>query len=66
MLLPTLISAIFYEVAAITFLQFDVIHFCGAAVCTTYDVCLYLRCAAQFFTDHKCYRRDDDKTKKDG
>ena len=45
----THITAIFNEVAVITFLQFDVNYtqqnFCGTAVCTTYVVvCLY--CAA--------------------
>jgi hypothetical protein len=34
----TFIVAIFYRLTAITFLQFDVINFCGTAVCTTYGI----------------------------
>jgi hypothetical protein len=40
MFFPTIIAAIFHEVTAITFLQFDVIHFADATVSTTY-ICLF-------------------------
>ena len=48
MIFPTFIAAIFDEVAAITFLQFDVINFCDAAVSTTY-VCFCQLCRYPFF-----------------
>ncbi len=42
MLFAAFIAAIFHEVAAITFPQFDVIHFCDATVCAAYvGLCLY-------------------------
>jgi hypothetical protein len=51
MLSTAFIAAIFHEVTAITILQLDVIHFCDAAVGTTYVclclyLCLCLSCAA--------------------
>jgi hypothetical protein len=41
MLPTTIITAILYEIAAITILQFDVVHF-GDATPTAHNICLDL------------------------
>src|SRR6056300_1251863 len=48
MLFPTFIAAIFYEITAITFLQFDVINFRDAAVCAHFVV-VVSSCAVHYF-----------------
>ncbi len=48
MIFPTFIAAIFYEVAATAFLQFDVINFRDAAVCA--NIVVAFSCAAHYLT----------------